>query len=200
MTDFNDIKNIWQNQKDVKVPAYENIIKKIKKNRMRIILKNILGALSLSLTLIVIVAVLFKYDFEYPTTRLGIVFIIIAIIGAIVMHSQLLRIISGRLDDSSDTSSYLKKLTRYQHLQKILHTKGVTIYFIVLTGGLILYLFEFFMRDVKFGIIAYTLTLGWIAFVWFYLRPKTIKKQEKRIGELIKQTESISDQLNLTDK
>jgi uncharacterized integral membrane protein len=196
MTDFNDIKNIWRNQKDANVPPVDDIIKKIKKDRNKIMLKNIFSSILLLLTLAVVTAVLFAYDFEYATTRLGIVIVILAIIGALFMNTQLLRIISGRIDDSSDTSSYLNELIRYRHMQRIIHTKGITIYFLVLTMGMMLYLFEFAVRNKIFGIAAYSLTLGWIAFVWFYLRPRTIKKQEARINGLIKQAETISQQLH----
>ena len=195
MADFNDIKNIWQ-KRDVSVPAFEDMIKKIKKNRRSIILKNIFGSLSLVLVLAVVLAVSFGFDFEYLTTRVGIILMVLAILGALIMNTQLLKIILSRIDDSSDSSSYLKELIRYHDTQRIIQTKGITIYFLVLTTGLLLYLFEFFMQDKMSGLMGYALTIGWLAFVWFYLRPKTIKKQEEKIRQLIKQTEIISNQLH----
>ena len=45
------------------------------------------------------------------------------------------------------------------------------------------------------AILTYTVTLAWIAFNWFYLRPKTIKKQQGKLDELINKFEEINNQL-----
>jgi hypothetical protein len=46
------------------------------------------------------------------------------------------------------------------------------------------------------GIITYAVTLAWIVFNWFYLRPKTIKKQQAKLDDLISKFERINKQLN----
>jgi len=45
------------------------------------------------------------------------------------------------------------------------------------------------------GILAYALTFARIAFNWFYLRPRTIKKRQGKLGELINKFEEINNQL-----
>jgi hypothetical protein len=45
------------------------------------------------------------------------------------------------------------------------------------------------------GMLAYVVTFAWIAFNWFYLRPKTIKKQQGKLNELINKFEEINNQL-----
>jgi uncharacterized membrane protein YciS (DUF1049 family) len=43
--------------------------------------------------------------------------------------------------------------------------------------------------------LAYGITLSWIAFNWFYLRPRKIKKQQSKINSLIEKFEEINHQL-----
>ena len=45
------------------------------------------------------------------------------------------------------------------------------------------------------GIFTYVVLLGWIGFTWFYLRPKQIKKEERRINGLIAKFEALNKQL-----
>ena len=68
--------------------------------------------------------------------------------------------------------------TKGENKQRVIQTKGLSVYFIILTAGLMLYEIEFAVRDLTFGLIFYSLTLGWMAFVWFILRKRTIAKQE----------------------
>jgi hypothetical protein len=45
------------------------------------------------------------------------------------------------------------------------------------------------------AIITYAATLTWIVFNWFYLRPKTIKKQQVKLDDLISKFEGINKQI-----
>ena len=49
------------------------------------------------------------------------------------------------------------------------------------------------------GIFSYVLTLGWIGFTWFYLRPKQIKKEEDRVNTLIAKFEVVNKQLDANE-
>jgi hypothetical protein len=43
------------------------------------------------------------------------------------------------------------------------------------------------------AILSYLLTFIWIAFNWFYIRPKTIRKQESQLNEMIERFEKIAE-------
>jgi hypothetical protein len=63
-------------------------------------------------------------------------------------------------------------------------------------AGICLYMYEYAARmTMTAGIITYAVTLAWIAFNWFYLRPKTIKKQQAKLDELISKFERINKQI-----
>ena len=48
---------------------------------------------------------------------------------------------------------------------------------------------------VFYALITYGITLLWIAFNWFYIRPKQIAKQQDKINGLIEKFEAINHQL-----
>ena len=195
MSDFNDIQNLWQSQPAVKIPDVELIIKAANKNRKQMITKNVLALVTLGGTLIFSAYIGLVADFQFVTTKLGIVIIMISISAALIINSQLLSLILNKTNDVASNQDYLNQLIAYRNKQRFFQTKGIAAYFLLLTLGFILYLYEFYARNHAFGIKAYATTLLWIAFAWFYLRPRRIKKQEKKINDLISQIESISGQL-----
>jgi len=44
-------------------------------------------------------------------------------------------------------------------------------------------------------ILTYGITASWIAFNWFYIRPKTIKKRCAKLDALISKIEALNAQL-----
>ena len=196
MNNFDDIKNIWQNQDAAKVPDMSEVIRAAGKNRRSIIIKNLLGLITLGGTVVFIGWIGFAADFKYLTTKLGIVLIVISIIAAMVLNSQMLMLILKRSDDTLANQDYLKQLISYRNKQRFFQTKGIALYYLMLTLGFILYLYEFYARNALFGLKAYGLTLLWIAFAWFYIRPRAIKKQEQKINELIEQIQNVLGQLD----
>ncbi|MDZ4710781.1 MAG: hypothetical protein SGI89_00485 [bacterium] len=196
MNNFNDIQNIWNSQSQPDFPDINELDKSIRSDRIKMIAKNIFGTLSLILTLVVITLVVSNFDYKYPSTPAGTILVMIAVTAAIAVNNYLLKIILNKADETSDSRAYLEELIHYRNRQRFFQTKGLAVYFILLSVGLMLYLFEFLMMDITIGITAYLLTSSWIAFVWFYLGPRTIRKQEQKINELISRTRIIADQLS----
>jgi hypothetical protein len=57
-------------------------------------------------------------------------------------------------------------------------------------------MFEYTSRMTLFwATVTYGVTLLWIAFNWFYVRPKQIKKQQANTDELISKFEILNRQL-----
>ncbi|MNR40078.1 hypothetical protein D3C85_1583390 [compost metagenome] len=56
-------------------------------------------------------------------------------------------------------------------------------------------MYEYASRmTVFYALITYGVTLLWIGFNWFYLRPKQIKKQQEKINQLIGKFEEVDAQ------
>ena len=73
----------------------------------------------------------------------------------------------------------------------------LSIYFIILSLGIGLYLFEYVSRmTITWGIITYAITILWFTINWFYLRPKTITKQNAKLNKLLVEFEKLNNQMN----
>ena len=59
---------------------------------------------------------------------------------------------------------------------------------------------DFRFDTIDWTIFTYFLTFLWIAINWFYFRPKSIKKQDKAINELIEKFGNLSSQLKKEDQ
>ena len=196
MDSFNEIKDLWQNQPQAQIPDVAAIEKAVNKNRRQMIAKNVISLVTLGGTLVFIGYIGIAVDFKFLTTRLGIVLIMISIMAALVVNSQLLMLILKGKDTALDNQEYLQQLIRYQNKQRFFQTKGMLVYYALMTIGFVFYLYEFYARNAMFGLAAYALTLSWIAFAWFYIHPKAVQKQEKKINDMIEQIKSVSAQLD----
>ena len=73
----------------------------------------------------------------------------------------------------------------------------LNVYFILLLLGLALYMFEYTSRmTLLSGILAYSITGAWILFNWFYIRPRQIKKQQRKLDVVIARVEAVNEQLD----
>lgn len=78
-----------------------------------------------------------------------------------------------------------------------MHTTMLNLYFVLLSTGIGLYMFEYASRMTMFwGLFTYAITAVWILFNWLYLRPRQIKKQQTKLDEIISKFESINKQLD----
>jgi len=50
------------------------------------------------------------------------------------------------------------------------------------------------MMPKPWGIVVYILFFAWVAFNWFHLRPRIIKKDRAKIDEMISHYDSIGEQ------
>jgi hypothetical protein len=190
MQNFDELKNLWQTTKN-DLPSAKEILAQIDTVRKKMIRKNIFGITLLSLTFIFIIWIGIHYDFEMITTKIGILITLISIIIGIVFNTRLANMLLKQGDPTLDNNHYLQQLIEFRNQQRRIQTKGISLYFILLTSGLMLYMYEFAARDLKSGITAYSITLGWIAFNWFYIRKKTIAKHEKEINGQIENIEKL---------
>lgn len=197
MQNFDELKNIWQTTKS-DLPSAKETFAEIENSRKKMIRKNMLMIITMSLTFAYIIWIGVHYDFEIITTKFGILLTLISIIVGIIFNTKLASKLLKQGDPTLDNNSYLQQLIEFRNQQRAIQTKGITLYFILLTTGLMLYLYEFAARDLQFGIFAYSITLAWIAFNWFYLRKRTIAKQEKQINQQIEAIESIINNYSST--
>lgn len=101
------------------------------------------------------------------------------------------------MDNTKNNNDYLQTLMTLKTKQKYMQTTMLGFYFITLSIGICLYMYEYTSRmTTVWAIFTYLITLMWIGFNWFYLRPKTIKKQQTKLNELISKFGNLNKQLN----
>jgi amino acid permease len=197
MKNFDDIKDLWQQGgSGNELPPAKQILSRINAIRKKMFRRNILSVIVLALTFAFIFWIGMHYDFEMISTRIGIIITLIAIVAGVIFNTKLANLLLKQNDPTLSNSEYLQQLIKFRNQQKLIQTKGISVYFILLTAGILLYMYEFASRNLTFGVIAYSITLGWIAFNWFYLRTKSIRKHEKEINEQISLMEGIINNLN----
>src|SRR5690606_28630867 len=109
--------------------------------------------------------------------------IILAIIAMLVYLGMVLMLnpIYAKLNSTDVNQSYLAQLLLIRKREIQLETAGTNFYFLILSTGLALYLFEYALRMPTPGLIlTYGITGSWILFNWFYFRPRIIQKNQEK--------------------
>ncbi|UHO38847.1 hypothetical protein H5J24_01260 [Chryseobacterium capnotolerans] len=189
-----DFKNIWKQQTSPK-PNIEELLNRLKKFKNENLRKLILTNLLLIATSLCIAFIWYRYQPQLISTKIGIVLVILAMVIFLLAYNRLLMVFY-KIDNTQSNSEYLNNLYLVKNKQKFMQTTMLNLYFVMLFLGICLYMYEYASKMSSLsGILAYVLTFLWIAFNWFYIRPKTIKKQQGKVDELINKFEEINNQL-----
>lgn len=189
-----DFKKIWNKQK-IKTPKVEVLYAKANKLKKRSFLKLILVNIIVLLTCAFIGFIWYYYQPELVTTKIGIVLTILAMIIFIFPYNKQFSLLS-KTKTEPNSKEYLQQLIKLKEKQTFQQTTILSVYFIILSLGIGLYIFEYVSRmSITWIITSYTITLLWIAINWFYLRPKTIRKQNAKINTLLVEFEKLNHQI-----
>jgi hypothetical protein len=176
-------------------PSMEELNKKMKQLKRSGIRKLYLTVITLSLTSIFIIWVWVEYNPKMYSTNLGIILILLAMAIYGFSYNQLLPMLRSA-DEGSSSSEFLQNLIQIKRKQQQLLGTLLNLYFIMLTIGICLYMIEPTTRMSMDGqILAYSVTLAWIALNWFYIRPRMIKKQREKIDALIERFSRMKEQI-----
>jgi len=189
-----NFKALWQ-QQPVSEPDMKDLINRLRQfkqsNIRRLIKTNIL----LIATSLFIGFVWYYYQPQFITTKMGIVITILAMAIYLFVYNKMF-VLFNKINDTSDNAHYLQNLIVIKGKQQFLQHTMMNLYFIMLMVGMCLYMYEYTSRmTMSAGIITYAVTLIWIAYNWFYLRPKTIRKQQAKLDDLISKFEGINKQI-----
>jgi hypothetical protein len=191
-----DLKALWQ-QQSVSQPDMKDLMNRLyqfkQSNIRRLIKTNIL----LIATSLFIGFIWYYYHPQFITTKMGIVITILAMAIFLFVYNKMFALFN-KIDNTSDNAHYLQNLIEIKGKQRFLQQTMMNLYFTMLMAGICLYMYEYTSRmTMTAGIITYAVTLIWIAFNWLYLRPKTIKKQQAKLDDLISKFEGINKQLDV---
>jgi Flp pilus assembly protein TadB len=194
MEEFNDLKNIWKEQK-VSEMDYEEFLKKAnsfsQKEKRKVFFTN----LSLGLTSIFILCIWWYYQPEYITTKVGIILSILTMVFFILYLNKTNKILEHSPKNFT-SKVYLEKLLAFQKKQRIIQSRGMNLYLIFLFLGIALYMYEYTSRmSLTAATITYGIVTVWFLLNWLYLKPRIVRKQRKKLDNLIEALQQITKQL-----
>lgn len=189
-----DFKDLWKKQTIIP-PNIDELFSKLNQFKKSSLRKLILSNVLLIVTSAFILFIWYYFQPQFTTTKIGIVLIVLAIVIYLFVYNQLFQSLKT-IDNKQSNNEYLQNLISIRTKQQFLQSTMLNLYFIMLSSGICLYMYEYTSRMTIFwAIFAYAITLAWIALNWLYIRPKTIKKQQNKLDELISKFESVQQQL-----
>ncbi len=191
---MNDIRALWLTAKTDGLPSSDEmvrIVKKFRNQRLRRKLGIIFTALVCAAMM---VATMFVYKSTMITTRIGEVLTIIAC-GVLVFTNtrSMKRFIDLKDCNNKEFIEFLEQTRRNQ----VYYYKRTQVLGMGLSSlGLLLYLYEMASRSEVVFIITYSIAIIWTLILWLVVRPRSFKKQSRKLDETLKKLENISKQLN----
>ncbi len=193
MSNDTSLNELWSRQ-TTKPPQMDELLSKFAKIKRKNLTKLISVNILMFATIAFIIFIWLYFEPKLITTKIGIVLTVLGILVYLFVYNKLIPYLR-KIDENQSNSEFLKAVIKLKEQQKFLQTKMLLIYFITLTVGLCLYLYEYVsLIPFPWSIFAYVVTLVWIGFNWFYLRPRVIGKERYKLDGIIKKFESISRQ------
>ncbi len=188
-----ELKDLWQ-KKIAEPPGVNEIYQLVTTSKKQLLKKTILINLIYGATSVLIIGIWVYYQPQLLTTKVGISLTIIAITTFVLAQNRLLPLLK-KGKDSVNLSEYLVQLKQIRQKEVFMQTTMMNVYFVLLSTGILLYMYEYVAKNFRSIFVAYGTTIAWIAFNWFYLRPKSIKKQQEKTNSLIEKLEGLQKQL-----
>lgn len=188
-----DFKDLWKKQA-VSQPNIEDLLARLKQFKKAGLKSLWITNIILAATSAFIVFVWYYYQPQFISTKIGIVLVILAMVIYVAVYNRLLGVYKD-IDTTQTNQEYLNKLILIRKKQQFIQVNILSLYFILLSIGICLYMYEYAVRmTAVWAIFTYGITLLWIGFNWFCLRPKQIKKQQVKINSLIAKFEDVNKQ------
>lgn len=189
-----DFKDLWKKQ-SISQPSINELLAKLKHFKKTSLRRLILTNAMLIATCVLILLIWYYYQPQFLSTKIGIVLNVAIMAIYLLVYNRLFDAYK-ELDNTDSNAAYLQKLIAIKTKQKFLQSKMLSIYFVVLGLGTCLYMYEYAsMMSFLWGFFVYAVLLFWMGFVWFYLRPRQIVKENWKIDTLIDTFQRINNQL-----
>jgi len=194
MSDFNDIQTIWQSARTSDLPSTEEIMKIIKRYRIKHVLKKLAMIVLSFILFAVTIMVIIEYHSSFVSTRIGEALLIVAILFLIATNTVKLKRVVAQKDRSNEDFINFLKLEQ-QHLVAF-YKRTQQIGLAIASSGLGLYIFEEASKDTLWLIIGYSLFFVYVLVSWFVIRPLVFRKKTKQLNLFIIKLEKISGQFS----
>ncbi|MCL9806190.1 hypothetical protein NAT51_11700 [Flavobacterium amniphilum] len=185
MKDFDNLKDLWKTQADVKLPDVSEILKKVKREKLTYTNKILFQVAILIATIFALIWIGSLIDFKMMTTYIGLGIMLLCVAGfsAIRLYQM---ITLKKIDLTEKPSVTLNKLENYYNFQQLVGAKITPAYFILLNMAFVFYFIEVMQpMSTSLKTICLTVYIAWMSFAYFYLGKKQKKKENDRINSII---------------
>lgn len=193
-----DLKGLW-NKQDVPKADVNVILSLIKKYKRTGFRRLVLLNSVLLISVMIILLIWISYNPQLIITKIGIVLVICSMFLVVLSTSKLIPLYK-KSDTMLSNSDYLTNLIEIKSLDNRIQSKVMVIYFILLTVGTCLYMYEY-TRSLSWYFVCaiYGVFFIWVGFNWLVLRPRIVEKSNRRIDDFICQIKTLEKQWNSFD-
>ena len=191
MKEFDNLKEIWNQQKESAVPDVSQIISKAKKEKQSMGNKIILQATILLFTIVALVVVVSKIDFKMITTFIGIGLMLTTIfVFSLIRLYQAYKLKS--IDLTQSPKQVLLQLEQFYTFQQFVSTKCALAYFILLNIAFGFYFIEVLQpMATTMKIISLIIYIAWMLIAYFIIGKRSKQKEFRKTEDIINSIKKI---------
>ncbi|PTB91678.1 hypothetical protein C9994_15140 [Marivirga lumbricoides] len=196
MNSFDDIKKLWNKGEGTQQSFSPDLSSSSKDARYKMQSKYKWGTISLALTgcFIITLAIFPDLNLQKWYTYGAMVLIsLICFAQAIFLYQNYLKI--QRISDLSLPADHLKQWEAYYALRKKQNKWNGPVYFLALNLAMAIYFIEIFSgRPILNVMIMLSIYFGWMAFAYFYIGKRVMKKEKERLNQIINELKELNIQ------
>lgn len=177
----------------------KDLLKKAAAVRKNAYWKHGLSAIYQIATLVYMDIVVSHVQVHLFIARLGLVLMNVAIFVYLATSSDLLYLWIRPNRNDLTIQDHLQELIKLKRRLEVLSGGFYIVYYCLMMTGLLLYAIQFTtaMQPLQ-EVITYVLICCWLLFFWLRLRPKIIRKHERKIDWAIAELKRLSGQLSVS--
>ena len=185
MKEFDNLKEIWNQQKETVVPDVSQIISKAKKEKQSMGNKIVIESIVLLLTIVFITCVVASIDFKMATTYIGVGSMLATIfIFSVIRLYQVYKL--KKIDLTATPKKVLLQLEQYYAFQQFVSTKCMIAYFILLNLAFVFYFIEVMApMSILLKITVLTVFTSWMLIAYFILGKRQKQKEYDKTQHII---------------
>lgn len=185
MKEFDNLKELWKQQKQNPLPDVTVIIAKAKKEKQSMANKIVIQVATLLLAVVAIIMVVAAIDFKMATTYIGVglMFLTILIFSGIRLY-QVYKL--KNIDLTQNPKKVLAELETFYAFQQFVNTKCTLAYFILLNIAFGFYFIEVMQpMSAMLKTIVLIVYIAWMFIAYFFLGKKQKEKEYAKTKAII---------------
>ncbi len=194
MKDFNEIQNLWNEQKTVQLPDVNSILADAKKVQRDLNSKIAIQICILVGVVIFILILMQVIPFKAATTFIGIGLMATTILlFSVVRLYQVIQM--KKIDLTKNPKLLLIDLEQYYQFQNTVNTKYTLLYFILMNIAFAFYFIEVLQPvPILYQVIIIAVYLLWMFFAFLYLGKKHKQKEQAKTQSIINAIKEVANQ------